>query len=115
MTIPTYKARSKRMNERNKRGLCIHWVRTIDPCERCDAGDQEEIIEDPDEPQWRKEMKTLITISVTVMDENDDTQVLREDDIGIDNYTTEHENMINNDLNLLVSSLESKKTRAEKE
>lgn len=60
-------------------------------------------------------MKTLITISVTVMDESGSTNVLREDDINIDNYTPELEDMIHHDLDILVSALTSKKTRAEKE
>ena len=38
---------NKRMNERNSRGLCIHWVYILDHCERCAAGDTEEVVDDP--------------------------------------------------------------------
>lgn len=60
-------------------------------------------------------MEMLITISVTVMDKDGFNCVLREDDINIDNYTTEHEDMINHDVDSLIRTLESKKSRAEKE
>ncbi len=46
----------KRMTERNRRGLCIHWVSTDwagtgKPCERCQALDMEEVIDDPEDRQ----------------------------------------------------------------
>lgn len=41
----------KRTTERNKRGLCIHYKKMREWCERCAANDQEEVTDDPEEKQ----------------------------------------------------------------